>query len=75
VRTIFHVLTGISDLVIVTEAQLQTAQSMVNTEMLLNPSWFVDTRLSASMTADSAPYWAELQFWAGHLQDFISNAT
>jgi hypothetical protein len=51
-----------TDLIIeVTNTYLCTAITMINAEMLLNPSWFIEDRLAVSLLGVKSIYWTELK--------------
>ena len=46
---------------------------MINTEMLLNPSWFNEDCLAASLSEPDSIYWAELQSCVKHIEAILFN--
>ncbi|KAI1685649.1 hypothetical protein KJE20_03614 [Pyrenophora tritici-repentis] len=61
----------ISTASILTKTCLCTVTSMVNAEMLLNPSWFTKDRLAAHVSADGFPYWTELRACVYNIDDIF----
>ena len=46
-----------------------TVYYMINAEMLLNASWFMDGRLATSLSEVDSEYWIELQACVSRIQD------